>query len=161
MSTKGKHHNKRWLISKLKTSGSKRERVINADYSDTRNSKREADLEYLPKHESIGKSSRFFNGKINYGLLLRFLRGKAGTDWKTVHEEIMQRIPTNLSEYKDCIYLFVADMVDKHNGKLWDRKSQKYLRSPNDSFLALYETKEFYVDPETGLLLETPTSNTI
>ena len=155
MSTKGKYHNKRWLISKLKTSGSKRERVISADYSDTRNSKQSRYLEDLPQHQSIGRSSHFYNGKINTDLLLRFLRSNAGKEWKTVYEEILARIPSNLSEYRHCIYWYVADSLESHGGKLWDKRSQKYLSSPQDDFLVTHHPKEFYVDPETGVLLET------
>lgn len=155
MSTKGKNHNKRWLISKLKTSGSKREYVVSGDYSDTRNSKQVQSLEFLPTHEGMGKTMQFSNGKINYGLLVRFLRGNVGRDWKTVYEEIMLRIPTGLSEYKECVYMFVADLVETQNGELWDKREQLYLRSPKDPYSPLHIAKEFYVDPVQGMLMKT------
>lgn len=159
MSIKGKNHNKRWLISKLKTSGSKRERLLSGDYSDTRNSKQQVAMEFLPTHEGMGKSMQFYNGKINYGLLVRFLRGNVGKEWKIVHEEILQRIPSNLSEYKECIYWFVADIIEVHDGKLWDRRTQKFLQSSTDGYVTLHYPKEFYVDPVSGILLKTPPQN--
>ena len=88
MSNKGKRHNKRGLITRLKTSGSKRRHVIDGDYADTRNAKKNRDWNNLPQHQGMSKSFKFYNSKVNYGLLVRFLRGKVGQDWQLVHEEI-------------------------------------------------------------------------
>ncbi|MCT4665444.1 MAG: hypothetical protein N4A45_09455 [Flavobacteriales bacterium] len=154
MSNKGKSHNKKWLISRLKTSGSKRRYVIDGDYSDTRNSKKNKDWENLPSYEGMGKSFKFFNSKINYGLLVRFLRGKVGNDWNEVSKEIQDRIPTDLLEYKDCVKWFVSDLIEKREDGLWDKREQKYIRLElNEPFdWKLYTSKEFYVDPETNRL---------
>ncbi len=153
--SKGKRHNKKWLISRLKTSGSKRRYVIDGNYSDTRNSKNNKDWDNLPSHEGMGKSFKFFNNKINYGLLVRFLRGKVGNDWKKVSKEIEERIPTDLLEYKDCVKWFVSDLIEKREDGLWDKREQKYVRlEPNEPFdWNLYISKEFYVDPETNNLI--------
>lgn len=156
MSNKGKRHNKKWLITRLKTSGSKRRHVINGEYSDTRNSKKNKDWENLPSHESMEKTFKFYNSKINYGLLVRFLRGKVGNDWKVVSNEIEERIPTDLLEYRDCVKWFVSDLIEKREEGLWDKREQKYLKlEPNEHFdWNLYVSKEFYVDPETNTLVK-------
>lgn len=154
MSNKSRDHNKKWLITRLKTSGSKKKYVEGGDYADSRNSKKEGNLDQLPKHEGMGKSRQFFNGKVNYGLLIRFLRGRIGDDWNEVHKEIMTRIPTNLMEYKDCVEWFVADLIEEEEDGLWDKREQKYLKfDPEEPVNVDYYTfKEFYVDPETNRL---------
>ncbi|MEQ9264259.1 MAG: hypothetical protein RLN81_03510 [Balneolaceae bacterium] len=103
----------------------------------------------------MGKSFKFFNSKINYDLLVRFLRGKVGSDWNEVIKEIEERIPTNLLEYKDCVKWFVSDLIEKREDGLWDKREQKYLRlEPNRPFdWNIYISKEFYVDPETNILI--------
>ncbi len=154
MSNKGKRHNKSWLISRLKTSGSKRRYVIDGDYSDTRNSKRNKDWENLPKSEGMGQSFKFFNEKINYGMLVRFLKGKVGGDWNDIQVEIEQRIPTDLLEYRSCVNWFVADLVEIRSDGLWDKREQKYLRIEPDNVVDwdLFTSKEFYVEPKSNLL---------
>ena len=152
-------HQKRWLISVMKTSGSKRKRVINGNYSDTRNAKKTADLDLLPSHEPIKSTKQFYNGKINYGLLVRFLRGKVGSSWDQVYSEILDRIPSKLLDYREMIFWFVADMVEKVDGRLWDKSSQQYIWE-GEAIPTLHYTEikkaprmvEFYVDPETGAL---------
>lgn len=79
----------------MKTSGSKRERVANGRYADERHLQDNFEFDELPKHESIKSTRKFYNGKINYGLLVRFLRGQVGNDWDVVYSEIISRIPTN------------------------------------------------------------------
>lgn len=156
MSNKGKRHNKRWLISRLKTSGSKRRYINDGDYSDTRNSKKNKNWDELPMFEGMGESFKFFNRKINYGLLIRFLRGKNGANWNEVQREVSERIPSNLSEYKDCLKWFVADLIEKReDGRLWDKREQKYvLLNPNESYdWKVHTTKEFYVDPDLNVLV--------
>lgn len=156
MSNKEKRHNKRWLISRLKTSGSKRRYVNDGDYSDTRNSKKNKNWDALPAFEGMGQSFKFFNSKINYGLLIRFLRGQNGSNWNDVQKEISERIPTNLSEYKDCVKWFVADLIEEREGGIWDKREQKYLLlnpdEPYDWNTHVY--KEFYVDPDSNVLVK-------
>lgn len=154
MSNKSRDHNKKWLITKLKTSGSKKKYVEDGDYANSRNSKKERNLDNLPKYEGMGKSRQFFNGKVNYGLLIRFLRGRIGDDWNQVHQEIMDRIPTNLLEYKECVEWFVADLIEEEEDGLWDKREQKYLKLDPDEAADFdyYTFKEFYVDPSTNKL---------
>ncbi|PQJ15772.1 hypothetical protein [Aureicoccus marinus] len=158
MSNKGKRHNKRWLISRLKTSGSKRRYVNDGDYSDTRNTKKNKNTNWdeLPTFEGMGQSFKFFNSKINYGLLIRFLRGKNGSNWNDVQKEVSERIPSNLSEYKDCLKWFVADLIEKREDGLWDKREQKYLLlNPNEPYdWNIHISKEFYVDPDSNELVK-------
>ncbi|WP_162926902.1 hypothetical protein [Flavobacterium psychrotrophum] len=137
----------------MKTSGSKRAYVGSFDYSDERHLFKNVDLETLPSHEAIKSSGKFYNGKINYGLLVRFLRGHIGRDWNEVHQEIISRIPTKLLDYKEMIYWFVADQVEYLNGKAWDKREQKFLRTEVAQSFE-YVSKEFYVDPDTNTLKE-------
>ena len=46
-------HNKRWLVSKLKTSGSVRENLVNGNYAEVRHLQPKQDYENLPIRESI------------------------------------------------------------------------------------------------------------
>lgn len=155
MSNKGKDKgSKKWLISRLKTSGSKKKYVESGDFADDRNSKRRQNWEDLPMREGMSKTFQFFNNRVNYGLLVRFLRGKVGQPWQEVHAEILARIPSNLQAYKDCTKWFVADLVEVKEGQLWDKREQKYLKldhtSPDD--FSRYTYKEFYVNPNSGCL---------
>lgn len=154
MSHKSNNHSKKWLITRLKTSGSKRKYVESGDYADRRNSKKHQHPDDLPQKEGMGKTMQFFNGKVNYGLLIRFLRGRIGSDWQEVYEEILERIPSNLSEYKDCSKWFVADLIEIEEDGLWDKREQKYLKlDPEEPVnFDLYTFKEFYVDPESNKL---------
>lgn len=159
MSNKSKNNDKKWLISRLKTSGSKRRYVIDGDYADERNTKKRKDWDNLPNMEGFGKSFKFYNSKINYGLLVRFLRGKIGYDWNDVHSEIMDRIPSDLSEYQKCVEWFVSDSVEQQKQGLWDKRDQKFIRTPEaDKSLMRreYSYKEFYVDPVTNQLCRVP-----
>lgn len=155
MSNKGKDHSKKWLISRLKTSGSKKRWAYSEDYADERNSKKRKDWDNLPAKESMGKAFQFYNSRINYGLLVRFLRGKVGGHWPDIYEEILERIPTNLSQYKECVDWFVAQEVVHTEDGLWDKASQKLVSVPKEEmkfpFMA-YNAKEFYVDPDTQQL---------
>ncbi len=156
MSDHGKMHQKRWRISRLKTSGSKRKYVIDGDYADTRHSKRNRQLDGVSMREGMGRSARFYNGKINYGLMRRFLRGQVGRDWVQVEKEISKRIPRDLPEYQECVRWFVADRVAHTEQGLWDRRSQRFLyldRAQKYSYVRSV-FKEFYVDPVTNRLVE-------
>ena len=155
MSNTRKDRSKRWLISRLKTSGSKRDHFWQGHYRDTRNSKTDLELEDLPKRESYSKTFKFYNGKINYGLLVRFLRGNIGRDWDEVEQEVFARIPTRLQEFKNCLYWFVADKVESQAGGWWCKREQKYLILSNHRPSRKWNEeiyKEFYVHPETHTL---------
>ena len=155
-----REHNKRWLMSMMKTSGSKRDRILNGSYAEDRHLQKNAEIENLPIHESIKSTFKFYNNKINYGLLVRFLRKQVGNDWDEVHSEIISRIPTKLLDYKDIIYEFVADKVEIRNGRPWNKKSQRFIwagesidtNTPGQIADRL-EWKEFYVDPDTNKLM--------
>jgi len=158
--------NKRWLISKMKTSGSKRDHLVNGSYADQRNVKTDIEFEDLPTHESVKQTVKFLNGKINYGLLVRFLRGNIGNDWDLVHSEILARIPVKLMDYKYVIFWFVADKVEIVNGKPWNKKTQQFIwtkgefASPHfDNLKQSPELREFYVEPETNVLIHVPQLN--
>jgi hypothetical protein len=122
--------------------------------------KRTKDYEDLPTSESIKSTEKFGNGKINYGLLVRFLRNQVGKDWDEVYSEILSRIPTKLLDYKDMIFWFVADKVEMIHGRPWNKKTQQFLWTGED-FGPVHFTKikqspemrEFYVDPETNKLV--------
>ncbi|GAB3869073.1 hypothetical protein GCM10028824_15430 [Hymenobacter segetis] len=151
-------------MSMMKTSGSKRKYVQSGDFADTRNSKAKSDLEELPQFESVKSSRKFYNGKINYGLLVRFLRGKVGNDWDEVYSEIINRIPVALLEYKEMIFWFVADKVVFEDEKLWNKKNQRFIwRGEAYSYFSHYsqiylnpEFIEFYVHPDTNILEHIP-----
>ena len=152
--------NKRWLISRLKTSGSKRDNLANGNYANDRHLQKNIDLENLPSHESIKTTQKFYNGKINYGLLVRFLRGQVGNDWNDTYSEIISRIPTKLLDYKEMIFWFVADKVEFIDGRPWNKKSQQFIWTGEEMQSVHYtqiktppELKEFYVNPVTNKLV--------
>lgn len=116
----------------MKTSGSKRERVANGRYADERHLQDNFELEDLPQHESIKMTKKFYNGKINYGLLVRFLRGQVGNDWDEIYSEIISRIPTKLLDYKEMVFWFVADKVEYIDGRPWNKKSQQFIWTGED-----------------------------
>jgi|GEM_PF-3717642 len=96
----------------MKTSGSKRDHLINGRFADERNTKKYSQIEMLPQHESVKKTGEFYNGRINTQLLIRFLRGQIGKDWDSVYSEIISRIPTRLLDYKEIALWYVADKVE-------------------------------------------------
>ncbi len=141
----------------MKTSGSKRERVVSYDYSDTRNAKSKSSIEDLPAHESMSKNFQFYNGKINTDLLKRFLRTRINQDWDTVYSEIIERIPAKLQDYKYCVYWYVADKVEIRNDQIWNLKDHAFIPTNNEElhshWARNYRYMEFYVDPETNKLI--------
>jgi hypothetical protein len=159
-----REHNKRWLLSVMKTSGSKRRHLMNGRYADDRNSKKSQDLENLPLHESIKATVKFYNGKINYGLLVRFLRTQIGNDWDEVYSEIIARIPTKLIDYREMIFWFVADNVQFIDDKPWNKKTQQFIWTGEAYPVSVHYTeikkvpefREFYVDPNTNKLVHIP-----
>lgn len=150
-----KEHNKRWLISKMKTSGSKRQYVVNGSFSDERNTKKYQDIENLPNHESIGSTWKVYNGKLNYGLLVRFLRGQVGNDWNEVYSEIISRIPTKLLDHKEIVFWFVADKIELIDEKPYNKKTNKFIWTPEQGdYNFSFDNSDFYVCPTTNTLLK-------
>lgn len=158
-----REHNKRWLLSRMKTSGSRRKYVQNGRFADDRHKKTKPCLDELPRFESVKSTRKFYNGKINYGLLVRFLRGNIGNDWDEVYSEIISRIPVALLDYKEMIFWFVADKVSIVDEQLWNTKTQKFIWESGPYVLKHYseialslEFREFYVHPATNKLMHIP-----
>jgi hypothetical protein len=155
-----REHNKRWLLGVMKTSGSKRTHLRNWRYADNRHSKRDEPFDDLSTHESIQSTKKFYNGKINYGLLVRVLRGQIGEDWDSVYSEYVNRIPSKLMDDKEMIYCFVADKVEFIEGKPWNKRTQLFIWTGEEfepphwtEVKSTPELREFYVDPLTNRLI--------
>lgn len=118
----------------------------------------------LPFREGIDASSEFYNGKINYGLIPRFLRGKIGQDWDKVFSEIVARIPSKLQQHREMVFWYVAKDVEMINGQLWDRSSQKIIWQEGlvtkficgQKGIPDFRSCEFYVDPNDNKLRHIP-----
>ena len=144
----------------MKTSGSKRRYVMHGRYAQQRHLQKTAEFDDLPAHESIKSTRQFYNGKINYGLLVRFLRRNVSEDWNQVHSEIIERIPTKLLDYKEMIFWFIADKVEMIDGRPWNKKSQQFIWT-GEPVAPIYwpnikagpEYLEFYVDPVTNKII--------
>ena len=156
-------HAKRWLISRLKTSGSKRKYVQNGNAAEERHLKRALPFDELPNREPIKTTQKVYNGKINLGPLVKFLRNKIGEDWDEVYSEVIARIPTALLDYREVVFWFVADKVTFVDGRIWNRETQKFLWTDGPYILRHYsemqlnpEFREFYVDPVTNKLAHIP-----
>jgi len=149
---------KKWLVSRMKTSGSKRERIESLNYGDTRNSKTKMNFENLPTFESMSNSSHFYNGKINTDLLKRFLRTRIGQNWNDVFSEINERIPTKLKKYLNCAYWYVADKVEIRDGQMWNLRNNSNIPTKREDLFSHwsrnYRYIEFYVDPVSNVLLK-------
>ncbi|WNJ18711.1 hypothetical protein [Pontibacter sp. G13] len=157
MSNKNKRHNKRWLITRLKTSGSRRRYAWGPEYSRGGKAHHPSNWENLPAKEGMGKSRHFYNGKVHYGLLVRFLRKQVGQPWDAVHQEILERIPTRLKQYEECIYWFVATDIERREEGLWNRRGQKYVYlDRTQPYDISYGFWEFYVDPDSKILRRVP-----
>lgn len=149
-----KEDNKRWLLSVMKTSGSKREYVINGSFSEERNTKKYQDIENLPQHESFGSTLKEYNGKLNYGLLVRFLRGQVGNNWDDVYSEIISRIPTKLLDHKEIVFWFVADKIELIKGHPYNSISNKFIwTSEQGEYNFTFDNSDFYVCPSSNKLL--------
>jgi len=158
MSEKNKNRlSKNWLISRMKTSGSKRERVGSFDYADTRNSKFKTKIENLPTRESMSNNFKFYYGKINTDLLKRFLRTRVDENWDIIYSEIIERIPTKLQDYKYCVFWYVADKVEIRDDLIWNLKDNSFIPTNNEELFSDWSNNfrymEFYVDPETNKLV--------
>lgn len=150
-----KVHNKRWLISMMKTSGSKRERVVNGSFSDERNTKKYNDIENLPNHENIKATMKVYNGKLNYGLLVRFLNGQVGNDWDEVYSEILSRIPSKLLDYKEIVFWFVADKIDIIDGYPYNKENNRFIwTTEQGEYNFSFDHTDFYVCPLTNKLIK-------
>lgn len=137
----------------MKTSGSKRNYLCNGSFSEERNTKKYFKVENLPKFEGMRVTYKFYNGKINYGLLRRFLNGQVGKDWTDISREISARIPARLLHHKEFVNWFVADEVEFIDSKLWNRRSQKFI-SLDGKFDYKEERMDFYVDPLSNILVK-------
>lgn len=156
-------NSKRWLMSVMKTSGSKRRYINNHNYADERTQWKQENLDELPVKERIKSVSKFYNGKINYDLLLRFLQTQVGLNWDEVQSRIIGRIPTKLAHCREMIFWFVAADVEVVDAGLWSRREQAFVWTDG-----LFEAKEaaatwqifvffrFYVHPITNYLLRLP-----
>ena len=158
-----KTHSKRWLMSRMKTSGSKKRHVLNGRFADERHTKRARSFKDYPTVESVKATHRFYYGKINYGLLVRFLRTQVGANWDEVYSAIIRRIPTKLLDYKEMVFWFVAKSVEITPDGLWNKESQKIIWTDGSSeskYSADQRDKlefiEFYVDPITNKLTQLP-----
>ncbi|GAO45427.1 hypothetical protein [Flavihumibacter petaseus] len=147
----------------MKTAGSRRDHLHNGRYADERHLQKFQSLEDLPFHEPIKATTKFYNGKINYGLLVRFLRGQTGNDWDAVYSEIISRIPTKLLAYKEMVFWFVADQVEMIDGRPWNKRTQQFIWTEGKIDQVHYtrikqnpEFKEFYVDPQSNKLIRIP-----
>ena len=138
--------NTKWLISRLKTSGSRRRYVANGSYADDRPQLKNQSPDNLPSFEGMGRTMKFYNGKINTSLLKRFLETKIGCDWDLVYDEIQLRIPTRLKEYNQVIYWYVADKIDLVDTNVFDRRAQKFINFEK-AFINGTVHKEFIVSP--------------
>ena len=166
MSEKNRYKgNKKWLISKLKTSGSKKRYAYSPDYAAQRKGRKPKE-DALPKFESFYKerAGRAYQ-RLNTQLLRRFLHSQVGNDWDEVYAAIIERIPTKLMEYKEAVYWFVAAHVKWEDGTLWNLDNQRPIRTDREDqglFSAgkFYDFFDFYVDPDTNFLVRNADSKT-
>lgn len=107
-----------------------------------------------PTHESFGTTLKIYNGKLDYGLLVRFLRTQVGDDWDSVYSEIISRIPTKLLDHREIIFWFVADKTKLIDGRPYDLKTNKYIWTPDLNEQEMdFKHIDFYVHPVTNLLI--------
>ena len=156
MSEKNKSKDsKKWLISRLKTSGSKRRRLPALDYIRPTDKIDDPEETLLPFHESMSGKEWFYKRRINTDLLKRFLRRQIGRPWDEVYSEIIERIPEKLFDYKDCIYWYVADKVKIVEERLIDLRDSRSIIveiPAQPSYARNSKYIDFYVDPDTGIL---------
>jgi hypothetical protein len=150
-------------MSMLKTSGSKRKYIQNGSVAEERHIKGKLNFDDLPKYESIKSTQKVYNGKLNLGPLVKFLRNKIGEDWNEVYSEIIARIPAALLDYREVVFWFVADKVQITDRGIWNKETQKFLWQEElliQSHIAEIrlnpEFREFYVDPNTNKLKHIP-----
>lgn len=149
-----RNNSKRWLLSKLKSSGSKKKFDYAEDYKRQKTST--DDMENLPKRESMHKSESNLRAKLNLGPLVKFLGSNLNKNWDHVYSEYCSRIPNELEFYKDIIYDFVADKVEIRENEIINLRTGKKIFIKGKTTPSFnYEYKKFFVHPESNLLLKT------
>jgi hypothetical protein len=130
---------------------------MNGRYADDRNGKQVCDFEDLPNKEAIQNTGKIARGKIDFGPLIRFLGDRVGGDWDEIYSEIRARIPRKLLAYEDSVLRFVITKVRKVDGFLINLENQRTIWTPETDSPTMcnccYEYTDFYVDPETNLLV--------
>ncbi len=153
MSNKRTNYSKKWLISRTKVAGGKRRIfVYSNDYSAERNTKRNQDWDNADFYSRMGTSRYFYCGKLNLSMLIRFLYSKVGENWDEVYKEYNARVPMKLRQYIDQIFVFVATESAMIHFNGW---GEEVLSKPKT-----FNSKKFYIDPETNLLMRFPDSPT-
>ena len=114
-------------MSIMKTSGSKRKYVQNGSAAEDRHIKNNVPFNEIPKYEPIKFTRKIYNGKLNLGPLIKFLRSNFDKDWDEVYSEITARIPTALLDYREVIFWFVADKIEFIDKRIWNKKTQKFI----------------------------------
>jgi len=149
-----KEQSKKWLLSLLKTSGSKRRQIEKGNFSEERNTKKYEDTENLPIRESFSNTLKYKGYKLNYSLLIRFLNANVNKDWDNVYSEYIDRIPKKLDEYRNIIFYYVADKIEIVENQLYNTKTNKFIwMSENDDLnSSKFEIVYFYVCPKTNKL---------
>jgi hypothetical protein len=156
MSEKNKNRlSKKWLVSRMKSSGSKNARVRGGPgYADSRNGKQSQGWEELPMRTSIRRDRSGFS-KLNTDLLVRFLHTQVGKSWTEVYAALMERIPTKLRYDLRFLDKIIAVKVVRQGDRWWDHRANCYVITRWEH---LHERQygsywaPFLVDPETGTL---------
>ncbi len=146
-------NSKRWLLSKLKSSGSKKKFDYTKDYN------REKfvldQFDGLPKHESMHRSDGNIKAKLNLGPLISFLASNVNKDWDFVYSEYCSRIPSELFFYKDIIFDIVADKIEFREDRIIDLKMGRPLFTKETGLNSpVFSHKKFYVNPINNLLMK-------
>ncbi|HAA14376.1 MAG TPA: hypothetical protein DCE41_22920 [Cytophagales bacterium] len=113
------------------------------------------DMDEWPQKESMKGGKQFYNGKVHYGLLVRFLRTRVGENWDQIYHEVRERIPSDLLQHQQWVEWFVVVKVERRPEGLLDLRHQKYLitDTSQEHEFSTYRYSEFYVDPDTNLLV--------
>lgn len=146
-------NSKRWLLSRLKSSGSKKKFDYTKDYN---REKFVLDhFEGLPKRESMHRSDGNIKAKLNLGPLINFLSSNVNKDWDFVYSEYCSRIPSELFFYKDIIFDLVADKTEFRESSIIDLKLGRPLLTKESRIIYNYfSNKKFYVNPMNNLLIK-------
>jgi hypothetical protein len=130
---------------------------MNGRYADDRNGKQVCDFEDLPNKKAIQNTGKIARGKIDFGPLIRFLGDRVGGDWDEIYSEIRARIPKKLLAYEDSVLRFVVTKVSRVDGFLINLENHRPIWTPEtDSptmYNCYYEYTDFYVDPDTHVLV--------
>jgi hypothetical protein len=136
----------------MKSSGSARRHVQRGSYSASRNIKID-DPENLPYYESFKQTRKVYNGKLNTNCLKNLLIKRVGGDWDDIYSEVIKKIPRNIMRQENLLSWFVADKVEYVEGKVFNKKSSKFLwtKTYDESNC---DNIEFYVCPNTNKLFK-------